>query len=51
MATIFWYFEGILLMDYKGKRVSIIGEYYASILELLQQAKLSPPPRSKSVSQ
>lgn len=36
MATIFWDIEGILLIDYKEKGVSITGEYYASLLERLR---------------
>ncbi|XP_045457302.1 histone-lysine N-methyltransferase SETMAR-like [Melitaea cinxia] len=38
MATVFWDSEGILLIDYKDKGVSITGEYYASILERLKEA-------------
>ncbi|KAJ2953508.1 hypothetical protein O0L34_g1107 [Tuta absoluta] len=38
MATVFWDSEGILLIDYKDKGVSITGEYYASILERLREA-------------
>lgn len=38
MATVFWDSEGILLIDYKAKGVSITGEYYASILERLKEA-------------
>lgn len=38
MATVFWDTEGILLVDYKEKGVSITGEYYASILEQLKEA-------------
>ncbi|CAH2103708.1 unnamed protein product [Euphydryas editha] len=37
MATVFWDSEGILLIDYKDKGVSITGEYYASILEQLKE--------------
>lgn len=38
MATDFWDSEGILLIDYKEKGVSITGQYYASILERLKEA-------------
>lgn len=38
MATVFWDSEGILLIDYKEKGVSITGEYYATILERLREA-------------
>lgn len=38
MATIFWDIEGILLIDYKERGVSITGEYYASLLEKLKEA-------------
>jgi [histone H3]-lysine36 N-dimethyltransferase SETMAR len=38
MATVFWDSEGVLLIHYKGKGVSITGEYYASILEQLKEA-------------
>lgn len=38
MATVFWDAEGILLINYKDKGVSITGEYYASILERLKEA-------------
>ncbi|CAH2090362.1 unnamed protein product [Euphydryas editha] len=38
MATVFWDSEGILLIDYKDKGVSITEEYYASILERLKEA-------------
>lgn len=38
MATVFWDAEGILLIDYKDKGVSITGGYYASILERLKAA-------------
>lgn len=37
MATVFWDSEGILLIDYKDKGVSITGEYYTSILERLKE--------------
>ena len=35
---IFWNSEGILLIDYKDKDVSITGQYYASILDRLKEA-------------
>ncbi|CAK9817756.1 Histone-lysine N-methyltransferase SETMAR [Anthophora plagiata] len=38
MATIFWDFEGILLVDYKEKGVAITGEYYSELLEQLKEA-------------
>lgn len=38
MATVFWDSEGILLIDYKDKGVSITGQYYASILERLKES-------------
>lgn len=38
MATVFWDSEGILLINYKDKGVSITGNYYASILEQLKEA-------------
>lgn len=38
MATIFWDSEGILLIDYKERGVSITGEYYASLLAQLKEA-------------
>lgn len=38
MATIFWDTEGILLIDYKERGVSITGEYYASLLDRLKEA-------------
>lgn len=38
MASVFWDSEGILLIDYKEKGVSITGEYYAALLERLRDA-------------
>lgn len=38
MATVFWDTEGILLIDYKDKGVSITGEYYADLLRQLKTA-------------
>ena len=38
MAMVFWDSEGILLIDYKDKGVSITGQYYALILERLKEA-------------
>lgn len=37
MATVFWDCQGILLIDYKEKGVTITGEYYARLLERLRQ--------------
>lgn len=37
MATVFWDLEGILLIKYKDKGVSITKEYNASILEQLKE--------------
>ena len=34
--SVFWYVEGILLIDYLGKEKLIIGEYYASFLDRLK---------------
>ena len=31
MATIFWDSEGILLIDYKSKGITITAEYYANV--------------------
>lgn len=38
MATIFWDYQGILLIDYKDKCVNITGAYYANILWQLRAA-------------
>ena len=38
MATLFWDTEGILLIDYKDKGVTITGEYYAGLLQRLKEA-------------
>ncbi|EFA09485.1 Histone-lysine N-methyltransferase SETMAR-like Protein [Tribolium castaneum] len=38
MATVFWDTEGVLLLDYKEKGVSITGEYYDRLLEQLKEA-------------
>lgn len=38
IATVFCDSEGLLLIDYKDKGVSITGVYYASILKWLQEA-------------
>lgn len=36
MATIFWDSEGVLLIDYKSKGITITGMYYAEILNKLR---------------
>lgn len=38
MATIFWDYKGILLIDYKEKGVNITGTYYSNILRQLREA-------------
>lgn len=38
MATIFWYCDGILLIDYKEKGTRITERYCATILEKLKGA-------------
>jgi hypothetical protein len=38
MATVFWDTEGILLIDYMDKGVTITGEYYARLQEQLKEA-------------
>lgn len=38
MATVFWDTEGILLIDYKDRGVTITGQYYASLLDRLKEA-------------
>lgn len=38
MATIFWDYEGILLIDFKERNTTVTGTYYASLLEKLREA-------------
>ena len=38
MAIIFWDSEGILMIDYKDKGVTITGEYYSNVLTRLKES-------------
>ena len=55
MATVFWDFKGIILIDYKPAGTSITGEYYANVIKQLRVAikekrrgKLAEPPASSA---
>ena len=37
MASVFWYAEGILFIDYLEKGKTITGEYYSNILTRLDE--------------
>ena len=38
MATIFWYYKGVLLVDYLSQKTTMTGPYYGEVLANLRQA-------------
>ena len=38
MATVFWDFKGIILIDYKTAGTSVTGKYYANVIKQLRVA-------------